>query len=702
MSESGGQEEGQLAELIDQAIALHQCGELCEAKALYLRVLQIQPDDFDGLHLLGVLSGEQGEHAAAVELISRAIKVNPGFAQAHYNRGLSRQALLQRRAALADYEKAIELLPAYADAHNNRGNVLQSLNKNAEALASYEMAIAVDPKGADAYNNHGCSLLALNQSAQAVASFEKAIALKPDYSEAYNNLGNAYRALYQPDLALGAYDKAITLKPDFSGAHYSRGTLLRAIGEHPEALSCFEKVLALDPGFPYILGDVLHTRAFLCEWTNMAEHFAMLEAQIEDDQAAISPFALLSMTSSLSIQKKVAERFVANNYPPMAEKPQPRKQPRAGKIRIGYFSADFHNHATAYLMAELFERHDKEQFHLTAFSYGDNRSDEMRYRIESAFDRFIDVSAHSDEAVARMARELEIEIAVDLKGFTKHGRTGIFAHQAAPIQVNYLGYPGTMGASYMDYLVADRVLIPEQSQGFYTEKIVYLPDSYQVNDRKRKISTRVFQRKDCGIPEDAFVFCCFNNNYKITPDTFKGWMRILQRVEDGVLWLFETNPSATHNLRREAKLQGIDGARIIVAPRMPLAEHLARHRLANLFLDTHPCNAHTTASDALWADLPVLTVLGSSFASRVAASLLKALRLPELITTSQEQYEAMAVALATTPELLSTIQQKLEANRFTTPLFDTEHFTIHLEAAYTKMIERHRAGLPPENIYVQP
>jgi predicted O-linked N-acetylglucosamine transferase (SPINDLY family) len=402
----------------------------------------------------------------------------------------------------------------------------------------------------------------------------------------------------------------------------------------------------------------------------------------------------------LELQRKSAEIWVNDRYPASRIFPPIAKRARQEKIRIAYYSADYHNHATAYLMAELFELHDRNRFELVAFSFGPHQKDDMSARVSSAFDRFVDVRDKSDAEVAQLSRDMEVDIAIDLKGFTADQRAGIFALRAAPIQVSFIGYPGTMGADYMDYLIADHTLIPEVSRQCYTEKIAYLPNSYQVNDRKRVIADKRYTREELGLPPTGFVYCCFNNNYKITPDTFEGWMRILKQVQGSVLWLLEDNPTAANNLRKEAEARGVGAQRLIFAPRMPLPEHLARHRAADLFMDTLPCNAHTTASDALWAGLPVLTCAGESFASRVAASLLTAIDLPELVTTTQEQYETLAIDLATKPEKLAKIGGKLEANRFTTPLFDTVEFVRHIEAAYTQIYERYQADLPPDHIHV--
>ena len=351
-------------------------------------------------------------------------------------------------------------------------------------------------------------------------------------------------------------------------------------------------------------------------------------------------------------------------------------------------------------MAELFELHDKTQFELFGFSFGPITNDEMRQRIEKSFDRFIEVGNKSDIEIAKLSRHFNIDIAVDLKGFTQDSRTGIFSYRAAPIQVNYLGYPGAMGAKYIDYIIADRTLIPVESQSCYSEKVVYLSDSYQVNDRRRIISDKQFSKEELGLPENGFVFCCFNNNYKILPTTFEGWMRILNAVDDSVLWLLQDTQLVVDNLKKEARKHGIDEQRLVFAERMLLSEHLARHRQADLFLDTLPYNAHTTASDALWAGLPVLTLKGKSFASRVAASLLNANDLPGLITETQQGYESLAIELALNPKKLADIKLKLANNNLTAPLFDTPLFTKKLEAAYIEMYERHQRDLQPDNILI--
>jgi len=501
--------------------------------------------------------------------------------------------------------------------------------------------------------------------------------------------------------AEAGYRQALQIKPDMAEAYNNLGIVLGKVNRHEEVVACFKKLLSIKPDQAFALGMYLHSKMHCCNWEGIDDTFHELRSGIDADKAVSTPFHILAIPSTPAQQKRCAEIYVREKYPEVCVSSDVKERYSHGKIRLGYFSSDFYNHATAYLVAELLEQHDRARFEVIGFSFGASPNDNMRQRVSAAFDRFIDVNNQPDQDIATLARNLEIDIAVDLKGFTEGGRTSIFALRPAPIQVNYLGYPGTMGAPYIDYLIADPTLITAEYQQHYTEKISYLPDTYQVNDSHRRISERQFTRSEVGLPDEGFVFCCFNNNFKITPDVFDIWMQLLKQVEGSVLWLFKGNAQATQNLLNEARKRGIVPERLIFAPRMDLPDHLARHRLADLFLDTFYCNAHTTASDALWAGLPVLTYLGDTFAGRVAASLLNAIGLPELITHSHEEYQALALELATNPEKLASIKRQLAKNRLTHPLFDTALFTRHIEDAFTQMWERHQKSLLPDHIYVR-
>jgi len=521
-----------------------------------------------------------------------------------------------------------------------------------------------------------------------------------EYVEGHYNRGNMLSALRRHEEALGCYTKVIALRPDFAEAYYNQGNALNALKHRAEAVASYEKAMALKPDYEFLWGELLHTKMRICDWHGLEAQVSQLTGKIDRGEKVSTPFPILALTNSAALQLKAAESWTHAKCPTNDVLPMIGKQQRHNKIRIGYFSADFREHALSVLAVELFERHDRSNFEVNAFSFGPDKKDDMRQRLDKAFDKFIDIRNQSDKESAMLARDMEIDIAVDLGGFTQDARTNIFAMRAAPIQVNYLGYPGTMGANYIDYIIADRVLIPETQRYCYAEKIVYLPNSYQANDSKRVIADRQFTRAELGLPQNGFVFCCFNNSYKITPDVFSCWMRILKGVEGSVLWLVEDNASVVSNLRKEATNRGIDPARLVFAKRMPLALHLARHRLADLFLDTLPFNANTTASVSLWAGLPVLTQIGETFAGRAAASLLEAIGLPELITMTAQSYESLAVELAKDPERLASIRHKLADNRLRMPLFDTELFTRHIESAYTTMYERYQGESAPDHIYV--
>jgi protein O-GlcNAc transferase len=631
--------------------------------------------------------------------LSQAAALHPAFAEVHFNRGNALNALKRRDEALASLDRAIALKADFAEAYSNRGNILQELKRLEEALVSYDRAIALKPDHAPAYSNRGMAFQALKRLEHALVSYDRAIALKPDYAEAYSNRGIALQELKRLEEALASCDKAIALRPDYAEAYFNRGVVLKELGRLEEALASTNTAIARKPDLAD--GTSFYIKMNLCGWADMQADIASLEDAISAGAGALSPFAPIIFSHAPAAQLKAARRFVELRHAKNDRLGAIQKRPAQGRIRLAYFSADFRDHPTSRLMCGVFDRHDKSKFETFAFSFG-RSNDPMTSRLRQSFDHFIDVQTMSDENIALLARQNEIDIAVDLMGFITDSRAGIFAYRTAPIQASYLAYPGTMGADYIDYLIADETIIEKSQQAFYAEKVAYLPNSYQANNYCDAMfsSAKAFTRAEAGLPGGAFVFCCFNNTYKITPDVFDLWMRILKQRETGVLWLLEDNPTATANLRKEAAAREVDPARLIFAPRMPLPEHLARHRLADLFLDTLPYNAHTTASDALWAGLPVLTRIGETFAGRVAASLLRAIELPELITTSPEAYEALAVELAADPEKMSSIKDKLARNRLTAPLFDTERFTHHLEAAYTSMYERYQGGVLPDHIYV--
>jgi predicted O-linked N-acetylglucosamine transferase (SPINDLY family) len=449
-----------------------------------------------------------------------------------------------------------------------------------------------------------------------------------------------------------------------------------------------------------LYANYLFTKLSICDWQNLDNELAELSTHIAASLQTARPFSLLGLIDDPALQRQAAENWTQSKDPQNPALGNIGKYPAHSKIRIGYFSADFRNHAVSYLCAELFEKHDRNRFEIIAFSLADPQiKDSMRLRLEAGFDQFIDLHTHSDLQVAQLARKMQIDIAVDLSGHTRGGRPGIFALRAAPLQVSYIGYLGTMGAEYMDYLLADPVIIPKANRKYYTENILYLP-SYQVNDTQRQIAEKTFTRQQLGLPEQGFVFCCFNNNYKISPATFRCWMQILNKVTDSVLLIFSECEQVMQHLKAAASQQSIDPQRLVFAERLPLPDYLSRYRQADLFLDTWPYNAGTTGSDALWAGLPLLTCPGAAFPSRIAASLLTAIGLEELIAANQDEYVKLAIEMANQPEKLATIRQKLAVNRLTSPLFDINGFCKHIEAGYTQIYQRYRDGLAATDIWI--
>ncbi len=683
----------------NKGLVLQELKQFVAAVANFDQAIALKPDYAEAYSNRGIALQNLKQFEDAIESYEKAIAIRPDYAEAFSNRGLALKELKQFEAAVLSYDNAIAIKPDYADAYSNRGLALQALKKFDSALESYDKAIDLKPDLAEAYSNRGLALQALKQLGAALESYDKAIELKPEYAEVYSNKGVVLQELKQLSAAVASYDKAISLRPDFAMAYVNKGVVLQELKQIDSAVSSFDQAIALQADYEYLYGMRQHAKMLKCDWQDFSHNVLELNLKIQKNEKATPSFPVLALPISLKQQYKATEIWVADKHPfnpSLGPIPKTAIKP---KIRIGYFSGEFRLHPVSILTAGLFEQHDKTRFELFAFSFGPNIQDAMRQRIANAFDNFYDVSAKNDEEVALLTREIGIDIAIDLSGLTQDGRTGIFSHRAAPIQLSYIGYLGTMGASYYDYLIADSTIIPIHSQVNYIEKIVYLP-SYQVNDHKQEVPYTSLTRQELSLPSKGFVYCCFNANYKITPTTFNGWMRILQSVPESVLLLYADNQSAAENLKLEAAKRGVNPERLIFGGMLNRSAYLARYRSSDLFLDTLPYNAGATASDALWAGLPVLTCMGESFASRVAASLLNAIDLPELVTQTQAEYEALAIKLATNPLKLKAIKDKLERNRLTTPLFDTPQFTKHIEAAYTKMYERYLADLPPEHIYI--
>ena len=568
------------------------------------------------------------------------------------------------------------------------------------ALHFINKAIKINPNFAEAYNKRGNALYELKQLQLAIKSYNQAIKLNPKYADAYYNKGLVLHELKKIELAIKSYDQAIKINPNHVYSHNNKGYALQKLKKIESSIESFYNVLKIDPNFDFLLGELVHAKNKLCDWNSFNKDLETLKNKINEKKKSSTPFPILQLYDSPSLQKKTAEIYVKEKFYKKKILKPISIVPKNKKIRLGYYSADFYNHAMSYLLAGLFKQHDKSKFELFAFSFGPEKNDEMSKKIPNYFNNFVKVNFKTDKEIAEISRNLKIDIAIDLLCFTTNHRMGIFSEKCAPIQINYLGYPGTSGANFIDYIIADKILIPKESQKYYSEKIIYLPNTYQVRDSSLEISNKTFTREELDLPKNAFIFCCFNQNYKIIPNIFDIWMKLLKHVDGSILWLLEDNSIAVKNLRKEAKKRKIDPERIVFAKHMPMADHLARHECADLFIDTFPYGAHTTCSDALWAGLPIVTLIGKSFASRVAGSLLNAINLEELITTTEKEYEKLIMELANNSYRLKEIRNKLHKNRFTKPLFDTKLYTKNIELAFTKIYEKHLNKLPAENIEI--
>lgn len=621
----------------------------------------------------------------------------PSPAEIAHLTGLYRQgdhmALLEQGAPLA------ELFPAALAVHNLLGAANAALGRFDAAIRCYRRALIIDPGAAAIHNNVGAALRASGQIEAAIASYRKALLLRPDHADAHNNLGNALRQLGRTEEAIASFRYAVQLRPDHVDALYNLANMATEAGRLHEAIIGYDRVLEIRPDHAAARAHRLHQQAQLCDWTGTAADAAYIP-RLGVEGGSVSPFTLLALDDDPARHRVRSEKYVSSLVgAPDAASFNPAPE-RAERLKIGYFSADFHDHATMQLMAGLFERHDRSRYEIHAYSYGPDRDDGMRRRLYAAADHFHDVRTMGDRAIAEQARADAIDVAVDLKGLTHGARPGIFAHRAAPVQIGYLGYPGPPGAPFIDYLIADHMVIPDEERAHYGGHVLYLRHSYQVNDDRRVIAASPPSRAEAGLPDHGFVFCCFNGSYKIDPEAFDIWMDLLAQIDGSILWLLAGNPLAAANLRAEATKRGIAHERLLFAPPLPVAEHMARLPLADLFLDTFKCNAHTTASDALWAGLPLLTLPGRSFAARVGASLLRAIGLPELIAQSREDYAALALDLARDSARLGAIRSKLAANRLKRPLFRTDLTTAQIERAYEAAHARWRAGKQPADIDV--
>jgi predicted O-linked N-acetylglucosamine transferase (SPINDLY family) len=614
---------------LDSAIELHQTGFLNNAQEQYENIIKFDPNNFQAIHLLGVIFFQKKNYLKSIKLINKSININPNN----------------------------------FSAYNNLGNVFRELKKYADAIKAYN----------------------------------KAIEINPNYTGCLYNIAKTYTSTSNYKLALIFYEKTIASDRNFLDAYYDYAELLENLGKYNESLETYYKLLKLNPDYPYLKGSIVNLKLKICKWENLGEDIKDIENNIIKKQA-VNPFHVLLITDSPKLQKIAIEKYSQHKFPPFNS--TFINSANNKKIKIGYYCADFSDHPMGRITPELFENHNKNIFEIYGFYFG-AINDSLTSRISNSFHKFINVFTKSDIEIVDLSRNLGIDIAVDLNGFTKNCRPNIFAYRCAPLQISYLAYPATMGCGYIDYIIADKILIPEDHQKYFTEKIIYLPKSYQVSDQKRSISKKIIYKKDFNLPEDKFIFCCFNNVTKINPEIFEIWMKILKKNQESILWLLSDNKNVIYNLKLEAEKRGIKKDRLIFCNKLTNEDHLARYKLADLFLDTIPYNAHVTANDALWCGVPVLTLIGASFASRVGASILNALNMKELIAHSKTEFEDIASSIYKDPKKFKSIKQKLLNNKINTTFFNTKLYTKNLELAYLDIYKKNKKNLKPENIYIK-
>ena len=668
-----------------------------EAVASCERAIALRPDIAEAHNNLGSALNALTRHAQALASCEKALALRPDFAEAHFNRGVALAGMQRHEEALASFRRAIALRPDFAEAHNSLGGALNDLGRHREAIESCEQALALRPHFAEAYGNLGLILTALNRHDEAIASCRKALSINPALAEAHCNLGLVLYALNRHEEAVACHRRALALRPDFAEAYNNLASTLGTLKRYAEASANYQQALALNPGLAGARGSLIHARQHLCEWQPLSTDIATLhEHEAKGKSGKIPPFIYLALPGThLQDEYQSARQFAETQYrvflarPPLYGTALRADPPR---LRIGYLSADFHEHATSHLLAEILERHDRNRFEVFSYSYGPDDASPMRKRVRVAFDTFREIGRLSDEETAQQILDDRIDVLIDLKGYTEFNRLPILALRPAPVQVSWLGYPGTLGHPRLaDYLIGDAIVTPLAHAAHYSETLALMPHCYQPNDRQRVIGDRP-TRMAAGLPAAGFVFCCFNQSYKITPETFDLWCRLLVEVPGSVLWLLQPTTDTAHNLRREAQERGVSPERLVFAPRQSLSGHLGRLQLADLALDTFPYTSHTTASDALWAGVPLITRLGDTFASRVAASVVHAAGLPELVTRTPEDYHRLALELATQPDRLAEMKSRLAANRMSCPLFDSARFTHDLERLYQRMWTDYRAG----------
>jgi len=693
--------ETNLSEKTNNLIKLYNQGRLSDLIYEAKKLINEYPEAFIIWNLLGAASKRLGKIDEAFKSLKKVTELNPEYADGHNNLGVILQDLGKFDDSIDSFNTALSLKPNYSEAYNNLAITYRKNKKLEEAVIFFNKAISLNPNYAEAYNNLATTLKEQGKTNEAIELFKKAISLKPSYAEAYYNMGKIQKEKNKLEESIKFYNKALSLKSDYFEAYYNIGIIFQEQNKLEEAIHYFNKALLIKPNYEKAQAQKLYQKAKICDWEKFNEDKQIIK-KLGKSNNAIPPFTMLSLEDEPDNHLFRSKLYVKKNLYQKQISLKKEKQFSKNKLlRIGYFSADFQNHATMYLISEIFEKYNKERFKVYVYSFGKSSDlDEIRQKLKKSVDVFRDVIDLNEKNIALLSREDKIDIAIDLKGYTRNSRPKIFAYRAAPIQINFLGYPGTTGADFMDYIIADKVIIPDNKKNSYSEKKIYLPYTYWPTSYSLSSLEKNFTKSEMNLPDNGFVFCCFNDSYKISPNEFNIWMSLLKKVPGSVLWLMESNKRAENNLNKEAKKCGIKSNRIIFAKKLPYSDHLARCKLGDLFLDTFNYNAHTTASDALWAGMPLVTKIGEGFTARVASSILKALDLPELVTKSEKEYEALIFEIATSSEKLVKIKKKLSENKLTKPLFNSEMFINYLEDGYMQVYQNYVEGKKTKTIFI--
>ena len=670
----------------------------------YKKALKIDPESFEAYNNMGNALKAKGDTNAAIKSYKCAIKIRPDYSEAFNNMGIALKGNGDLAAAVDSYKNAIRVKPNFAEAHNNMGNALFDSEEIEASLDSYKHSIRIKPDYAEAYNNIGIAQNSKGDRAKAIESYNQAIKIRPDFIDAFFNMALCLVAMRAFELAIQCYDRILAIDPNHINAYFFKGNALVALGKLDAVIPNYELVLSVKPNHQNARTNKLHHLSIICDWKAFKkdQHFI---AKLGTSTEAVTPFAMLSLEDAPERHRLRSEKYSKFTFTqtPLPLRPRPSQKPK--RLRIGYFSADFRNHPVMYALIEILELHNRELFEVYAYAYGGDSNDEMRHRTIKAVDVFDNVSDMTDRNVALLARQDEIDIAIDLTGHTRSSRTGIFAYGAAPIQINAIGYPGTLGASFIHYMIIDQTAMPVENQKFISEKPIYLPFTLCALETNIPLLTDTPTRSKLGLPEEGFVFCAINSTYKITPVEFDIWMRLLQHTEGSVLWLLESNKWARGNLIKEAEARGVDAKRLVFQPMMvkdsaSQQQYLSQFKLADLYLDTFIYGAGSSACNALWAGLPVITLIGQGLTTRMAASYLNSIDLPELITTTADEYEKLALSLSKNSERLILLKQKLADAVRSSPLFNNSLQTKYLEKGYQQAYQRYFDNKPPEAIFV--